>query len=461
MLFIIWHSDVPQAIDIILIIYSSMIAFHTTFLSLEDSMNSPIVISGMGIVSPLGCGTQQVWQRLISGCSGIKTLDRFMQDDIPIRVAGQVPTRQQDPEAGFDVNQVASPKELKKLDQFTCFALAAAEEALNQAGWFPETEADKAETATVIATGIGGFTTITKAKETLDQRGFKRLSPFTAPAFLANLAAGNLSIKYGFKGPIGCPVTACAASVQAIGDGMRLIRNNEAKVVLVGGTEACIDPLSLASFNALKALSLSDDPTTASRPFDKRRDGFVMGEGAGLMVIETLDHALSRGAKPLAILGGYGTSSDAYHVTSGPADGSGSALAINKALHMAGLPATQINYINAHATSTPVGDNAEIAALRNAFADALASIPISATKSATGHLLGAAGGVEAIFTTLAVINNMLPPTLNLHEADDAMQDLDFVPCTARSHTIRHALCNSSGFGGVNAALIISKIEQTH
>ncbi|CAG9001133.1 MAG: 3-oxoacyl-[acyl-carrier-protein] synthase 2 [Candidatus Celerinatantimonas neptuna] len=421
-------------------------------------MNSPIVITGMGIISPLGCGTQTVWRRLIAGKSGIRKLDRFNNIEMPVTIAGQVPTIEQDPKAGFDVTKVATTKELRKIDRFTCFALAAAKEALTQANWFPETEDDQAATATVIATGIGGFTTITKAKETLDQRGFKRLSPFTAPAFLANLAAGNLSIKYGFKGPIGCPVTACAAGVQAIGDGMRLIRNNEADIALVGGAEACIDPLSLASFNALKALSLSDEPTTASRPFDKQRNGFVMGEGAGLMVIETLEHAKDRGATPLAILSGYGTSSDAWHVTAGPDDGAGCARAINKALSTAGLSASEIEHVNAHATSTQVGDKAELAALRNVFADSLPTIPVSATKSATGHLLGAAGGIESIFTAMAIINGELPPTLNMDEADDAAHDMDLVPNISKKHTITHALCNSSGFGGVNAALIVSHIN---
>lgn len=422
-------------------------------------MSSPIVITGMGMISPLGCGVKPVWERLTTGQSGIGLIDRFDTKQFPVKIAGLVPGIEQDPEAGFDIEPLIEKKERKKLDLFTIYALAAAHEALEQAGWRPETETDRLATATIIATGIGGFTTITQAQQTLDSRGYKRLSPFTVPAFLANMAAGNLSIRYGFKGPLGCPVTACAAGIQAIGDGMRIIRNGEAEVALVGGAEACVDPLSLAGFNALKALSTeSEAPAKASRPFDQARNGFVMGEGSGLMVIETLEHALTRGAKPLAILSGYGTSADAYHITSGPEDGSGAAAAIRAALRMAGLQPGDINYINAHATSTPVGDKAEIASLRNVFGETLPKVPVSSTKSATGHLLGAAGGIESIFSALAVMNDRLPPTLNLDNTDPTMQDLDLVPLEARSQTTRHALCNGFGFGGVNAALIVSKVS---
>ncbi len=421
-------------------------------------MNSPIVVTGMGIISPLGCGVKPVWERLLAGRSGIGLIDRFDTSDGPVHIAGLVPTLEQDPAAGFDVAQVADPKERKRLDRFTLYALAAAQQALEQAQWFPHSEAEQLATATIVSTGIGGFTTITEAQNTLRDRGYKRLSPFTVPAFLANLAAGNLTIRYGFKGPIGCPVTACAAGIQAIGDGMRLIRSGEAEVALVGGAEACVDPLSLAGFHALKALSTErEQPQRASRPFDHARSGFVMGEGSGLMVIETLDHALQRGAKPLAILSGYGTSADAYHITSGPEDGAGAAAAMRAALRMAGLQPAEIGYINAHATSTPVGDNAEIAALRNLFGADLPQIPISSTKSATGHLLGAAGGVESIFTALAVMQGMLPPTLNFEHADAGAEELDFVPNVARQQPVEHALCNGFGFGGVNAALIVSRL----
>jgi len=421
-------------------------------------MNSPIVITGMGMISPLGCGVKSVWQRLTAAQSGIRLIDRCNTADIPIKIAGLVPNSDDEPAAGFAIDKIIEKKERKKLDLFTLYALVAAKEALQQANWFPETEDDKQATATIIATGIGGLGTITQALRTMDSRGYKRLSPFTAPAFLANMAAGNIAIKYGFRGPLGCPVTACAASLQAIGDGMRLIRSGEADVALVGGAEACVDPFSLASFNALKALSTeSEEPTKASRPFDQARNGFVMGEGAGLMVIETLEHAQARGATALAILNGYGTSSDAYHITSGREDGQGAAAAVKTALKMAGLNPGDINYINAHATSTPVGDSAEVASLRDVFGKDLPNIPISSTKSSTGHLLGAAGGIESIFSAMTVINNTLPPTLNMNSVDESLQDLDFVPNTARSHIVTHVLCNGFGFGGVNAALIVSKM----
>jgi 3-oxoacyl-[acyl-carrier-protein] synthase II len=422
-------------------------------------MNSPIVITGMGIISPLGNGVTPVWQRLTTGQSGIGLINRFDITNEPIKIAGLVPEKPEDPEAGFDIDQIIEPKAQKKIDLFTVYALAAAQEALRQANWFPQSEQDQQATATIVATGIGGFSTIIQAQKTLETRGYKRISPFIAPAFLANMASGNLSIKYGFKGPLGCPVTACAAGLQAIGDGMRLIRCGEAEVALVGGAEACVDPLALASFNALKALSSSNEaPEKASRPFDRERNGFVMGEGSGLIVIETLEHAQKRGATPLAVISGYGTSSDAYHITAGCKDGSGAASAVRTALRMAGLKPEAIDYINAHATSTPVGDAAEIASLRSVFGQQLPQIPISSTKSATGHLLGAAGGIESIFSALAVINDRLPPTINLQSADESMQDLDFVPNQSRAHGINHALCNGFGFGGVNASLIISKLE---
>ncbi|MCK0745464.1 beta-ketoacyl-ACP synthase II [Chromohalobacter nigrandesensis] len=421
-------------------------------------MSSPLVITGMGMVSPLGCGVNANWERLLAGRSGISSISRFDTGELPIKVAGAVPGMESDPEAGFDPDRVADAKERRKMELFSLYAMAAADEALTQANWFPESDEDRLATATIVGSGIGGFPTITQAQNTLTTRGHRRLSPFTVPAFLANLAAGNVSIRYGLRGPLGCPVTACAAGVQAIGDGMRMIRSGEAEVALVGGAEACIDPLSLASFHAMKALSTEqDDPAKASRPFDQARNGFVMGEGAGLLVIETLDHAEARGATPLAYLSGYGTSADAHHITAGPEDGAGAAAAIRFALRMAGLAPDAIDHINAHATSTPVGDRAEIASLRNAFGDALAGIPISATKATTGHLLGAAGGVESIFSAMAAIHGQLPPTLNLENADEDLHDLDFVPGEAREHRSQHVLCNGFGFGGVNAALIVSKV----
>ena len=420
------------------------------------SLKERIVITGMGLVSPLGLGVASVWDRLIRGESGIRLLPTTLSEGVSTHIAGQVPSHTEQAN-GLNESDYLSPKDRKRVDLFTLFALAAAEEALTQANWHPTSAEDQEATATIIATGIGGLPTITHAHSVLKEQGARRVSPFTVPAFLANLAAGNVSIKYGFKGPIGTPVTACAAGVQAIGDAMRLLRTGEAKVALAGGTEACIDPLSLAGFGALKALSTrNDDPEKASRPFDKDREGFVMGEGSGLVVLETLEHALARGATPLAEIVGYGTSADAYHLTSGPEDGNGAARAMQTALKMAGISADQIGYVNAHATSTPVGDRGEINALRRVFGDKVTEVAISSTKSATGHLLGAAGGVETIFSAQALITGILPPTLNLETPEDSMADLDLIPLIAREKAVDYVLCNGFGFGGVNAAIILKR-----
>ena len=421
-------------------------------------MSKRIVITGMGLVTPLGCGVAQVWKRLTEGRSGIGYNSRIPVDDLPCKVAGLVPERADD-EAGLDIDAVVSVKERRKVDLFTIYALAAAEEALQQAGWKPESAEEKARTATIIATGIGGFPTITDSKVVLDSRGYRRLSPFVVPVFLANLAAGNVSIRYGFGGPIGTPVTACAAGLQAIGDGLRLLRAGEADVVLAGGTEACIDRLAIGGFAAARALSTREvPPEEASRPFDRDRDGFVMGEGAGLVVLETLEGALARGATPLVELAGYGTSADAYHLTAGPEDGSGAARAIRACLKMAESDGSDVGYINAHATSTPVGDKGEVAALRSIFGGRLKEVAVSSTKSAIGHLLGAAGGVESVFTAMAIRSGLLPPTLNMHAPDEGAEDLDFVPLKTRARQLKAALCNGFGFGGVNAALLMRALR---
>ncbi|GAB3487245.1 beta-ketoacyl-ACP synthase II [Marinomonas epiphytica] len=422
------------------------------------SETTRIVVTGMGLVTPLGLGVNAVWEKLIAGESGIGQLNIKNQQQVATQIAGHVPNAEQ-ASNGLNEADYMSPKERKRIDLFTLFALVAAEEALTQANWFPTSEAEKEGTATVIGTGIGGLPTITQAYETLNTSGARRMSAFTVPAFLANLASGNVSLKYGFKGPTGTPVTACAAGVQAIGDAMRILRSGEAKVALAGGAEACIDTLSLAGFGALKALSNDNDtPEQASRPFDQTRNGFVMGEGAGLVVIETLDHALARGATPLVEIVGYGTSSDAYHLTAGPESGDGAARAIRAALKMAGIHPSDINYINAHATSTPVGDRGEVNALKQVFEEHLPGISISSTKSATGHLLGAAGGVESIFSAQAILTNWVPPTLNLHQLDENMQGLDFVPLKAKQRVLDHVLCNGFGFGGVNAALVLKRYQ---
>lgn len=417
-----------------------------------------VVVTGMGIVSPLGCGVSHVWQSLVQGTSGISRLADDMVDDIPCKVAGQVPSIEEDPQYGFDPLVAIPVKERKKMDRFIEFALVAAKEALTQANWFPQDQAEKDRTATVIATGIGGFNEIANAVRTTDDRGPRRLSPFTIPSFLANLAAGHVSIAHGFRGPIGAPVTACAAGAQAIGDAARMIRSGEADIALCGGSEAAIHRVSLAGFAAARALSSSfnDAPTTASRPFDRDRDGFVMGEGAGLLVIESLEHALARGATPLAELVGYGTSADAYHLTAGPEDGNGARRAMEAAIRQAGVTTADIQHINAHATSTQVGDKGELAAIKGLFGNA--PVAITSTKSATGHLLGAAGGIEAIFTIQALRDQVVPPTLNLHHPDAEAEGLHLVALTAQPLEMRYALSNGFGFGGVNASLLLKRWE---
>lgn len=415
-----------------------------------------IVVTGLGLVSPLGCGVELAWSRLIAGRSGLVALPEWAAS-LPAKVAGLVPAKSEDPEGGFDPQEAAPAKDHRKMDRFILFALLAAAEAIAQAGWQPASAQEAERTATVIASGIGGFPAMVEAVRITDQRGVRRLSPFTIPSFLANLAAGQVSIRHGFKGPLGAPVTACAASVQAIGDAARLIRAGEADVALCGGAEACIDLVSLGGFAAARALStgFNDRPQQASRPFDKDRDGFVMGEGAGMLVIEDLDHARARGARPIAEILGYGTSADAYHMTSGPEDGEGARRAMATALSQAGLAPQDVQHLNAHSTSTPVGDRGELEAIKAVFGRQ-GGIAVSATKSATGHLLGAAGGVEAVFTILALRDQVAPPTLNLNTPDEAAAGIDLVAGKARPMAIEHAISNGFGFGGVNASIVLRR-----
>ena len=422
----------------------------------QSTVHPRVVITGMGIASPLGCGVNLVWERLLAGKSGLRKLDETIYAEVSAKVAGVVPDISEDPRGGLNGDAVVSTKDQRKMDRFILLALVAAEEALQQAQWQPKTDEQKERTATIIASGVGGFPAIAEAVRTVDTRGVKRLSPFTIPSFLVNLAAGHVSIKYGFKGPIGAPVTACAAGVQAIGDAARMIRSGEIDVAICGGTEACIHPVSLGGFAAARALSsnFNDQPELASRPFDRDRDGFVMGEGAGVLVIESLEHALARGAKPIAEIVGYGTSADAYHLTSGPEDGAGARRAMNLALRQAGINAQQVQHLNAHATSTPVGDAGELAAIKTVFG-LDSGVAITSTKSATGHLLGAAGGIETIFTALALRDQIIPPTLNLENPDPLADGLDIVSET-RAANIEHALSNGFGFGGVNASILLKR-----
>ena len=425
------------------------------------SQPTRIVITGMGIASPLGCGIEPVWQRLLAGRSGLRRLPDDMVSDLPAKVGGVVPTIEEDAEAGLNPDAIVSPKDQRKMDRFILLALAATEEALQQAQWQPTTTEQQERTATIIASGVGGFPAIAEAVRTADARGTRKLSPFTIPSFLVNLAAGHVSIKYGFKGPLGAPVTACAAGVQAIGDAARMIRAGEVDVAICGGAEACIHTVSLGGFAAARALSsaFNDEPTRASRPFDRDRDGFVMGEGAGILVIESLEHALARGAKPIAEIVGYGTSADAYHLTSGPEDGDGAKRAMEIAIKQAGITPAQIQHLNAHATSTPVGDKGELAAIKRVFkldSGGEGKIAVTSTKSATGHLLGAAGGIETIFTALALRDQMIPPTLNLEHKDKAAEGIDIVHGSARAAELDYAISNGFGFGGVNASILLKR-----
>lgn len=420
-------------------------------------MNRRVVITGMGLVSPLGCNVELAWKRLLAGQSGVRTLDPLVGAGTGVAVAGRVPGLDEDSEAGWNAESVIAAKELRRMDRFIAFALGAADQAIAQAQWSPQTAQQQERSATVIGSGVGGFSTIAEAVRTTDAKGPQRLSPFTVPAFLANLAAGQVSIRYQFKGPLGATVTACAASIQAIGDAARLIRNDEADIALCGGSEATIDRVALGSFAAAKALStdFNDHPAQASRPFDLARDGFVMAEGAGLLVLESLDHALRRGATPLAEVIGYGTSADAHHVTSGPEDGSGAARSMQMALRQARLQPSEIQHLNAHATSTPVGDRGELAAIRQVFG-AGHGPSITATKSALGHMLGAAGGAAAIFTALALRDQLVPPVLNMQHPDPLANGLDLVTDAARSQKMEYAMLNGFGFGGVNASLILKR-----
>ncbi len=417
-----------------------------------------VVITGLGLVTPLGQGVAANWRRLLAGVSGIRQIGRFRTDDLTARIAGLVPERAEDAEAGFDPDSAAPAKERRRMDSFIHYALAAAAEALAQAGWQPVGEAARQRAGCIVATGIGGFPAIAEATRTLDNAGPRKLSPFVIPSFLGNLAAGQISIRWGLEGPLGCPVTACAAGAQAIGDAARAIQRGEADVMLAGGAEACIDRVSLAGFGAARALSTqhNETPERASRPFDAARDGFVMGEGAGILVLEAEEHARARGADILARFAGYGTSADAHHITAPPEDGRGAVAAMRKALGEAAVAPAAIGYVNAHATSTPVGDAAEMAAMRRVFGADIARLAMSSTKSAIGHLLGAAGAVEAIYSILALRDQVAPPTLNLQQVDPACAGPDLVPLVAQARRFSHAMSNAFGFGGVNAALIFSR-----
>ncbi len=415
-----------------------------------------VVVTGMGIACPLGLGTEHVWSRLLNGDSGITAIQGFDVSELPAKIAGAVPqgTRA---EGKLDLAEWIPVKDQKKMDRFIQFALVAATEAVEDSGWKPETEDDRCATGVMIGSGIGGLETIYEASLQIAQGKIKRLSPFFIPSALINLASGHVSIKYGYKGPNHAVVTACATGVHAIGDAARLIQFGDADVMVAGGAEAAVNPIGMGGFCASRALStgFNDTPTRASRPWDKDRDGFVMGEGAGVVVLEEYEHARARGAKIYAEVSGYGMSGDAHHITA-PAEGhDGAFRAMKAALRNGGVNTEQIHYINAHGTSTPLGDDLELEAVERLFGNAAKGLAMSSTKSATGHLLGAAGAIEAIFSILAVRDNVAPPTLNLDEPSRASV-LDRVAHTAQPRRIDMALSNSFGFGGTNASIIFKR-----
>jgi 3-oxoacyl-[acyl-carrier-protein] synthase II len=415
-----------------------------------------VVVTGMGIACPLGIGVSHVWPRLLAGESGISAIRSFDASDLPARIAGQIP---QGPKAEgkLDLAEWIPSKDLKKMDKFIQFALVAASEAVENSGWVPQTEEDRCATGVMIGSGIGGLETIYDASILIHEGKARRLSPFFIPSALINLASGHVSIKYGFKGPNHAVVTACATGVHAIGDAARLVAWGDADVMVAGGAESAVNKLGMAGFCASRALStgFNDTPDKGSRPWDRDRDGFVMGEGAGVVVLEEYEHARRRGATIYAEICGYGMSGDAHHITA-PADGhDGAFRAMKAALRNGGIHPEQIDYINAHGTSTPLGDDLELEAVERFFGDHARKVAMSSTKSATGHLLGAAGAIEAVFSIMAIRDQVVPPTLNL---DNPSRDsvIDRVAHTAQARRVEIALSNSFGFGGTNASILFKK-----
>ncbi|MBV9653964.1 MAG: beta-ketoacyl-ACP synthase II [Acetobacteraceae bacterium] len=412
-----------------------------------------VVVTGMGIASPLGVGVEHVWSRLINGDCGIGAIQAFDTKDLPCKVAGQVPAGSK-ADGRLDLSEWIPVKDQKKMDRFIQLGLVAASEAIADSGWEPKSEDDRNATGVMIGSGIGGLKTIYDASVQVHEGRARRLSPFFIPSALINLASGHVSINYGFKGPNHSAVTACATGVHAIGDAARLIMLGDADVMVAGGAEAAVCELGIAGFCASRALSTSfnDEPVRASRPWDKDRDGFVMGEGAGILVLEEYEHAIARGGKIYAEVTGYGLSGDAYHITAPAERHDGAFRAMQAALKSGGLKPADIQYVNAHGTSTPLGDDLELEAVERLFGDDARGVAMSSTKSATGHLLGAAGAVEAIFSILAIRDGVAPPTLNLDEPSrDSV--IDRVPRAAQERPIRVALSNSFGFGGTNASIL--------
>lgn len=418
-----------------------------------------VVITGMGIVSPLGVGVDKNWAELTNGKSGIRKITRFDASDMSSQIAGMVPYQSEGAADGFNADDTLAPKEQKKVDTFILYGMMAADEAVADSGWKPSNVHEQERTGVMIGSGIGGLQSIYETSETLIQKGPRRVSPFSVPAMLINLASGHVSIKHGFKGPNHSVVTACATGSHAIGDAARLIMMDDADVMVAGGAEAAVNRLGVASFAACRALSTSynDNPEAGSRPFDEGRDGFVIAEGAGVVVLEEYEHAKKRGAKIYAEVVGYGLSGDAYHMTSPAEDGDGGYRAMKAAMKRAGVNPSDIDYINAHGTSTPMGDGIECGAVKRLFGNAIETVSMSSTKSAIGHLLGAAGAVEAIYSVKAIQTGIMPPTLNLENVSEPCQGIDLVPKVAKEKKINTVLSNSFGFGGTNASLVLKAV----
>ncbi|HLI12442.1 MAG TPA: beta-ketoacyl-ACP synthase II [Alphaproteobacteria bacterium] len=416
-----------------------------------------VVITGIGLVTPLGCGVKANWDRLIAGESGLRAIQNFDVSDLPCKIAGQVP--QGETSSGyFNADDWMSPKDQRKVEPFILYAMSAAIQAVEDAGWKPTDEESLERTGVMIGSGIGGLDGIAETAVLLKEKGPRRVSPFFIPSCLINLASGNVSIRFGFKGPNHSVVTACSTGAHAIGDAARLIGLDDADVMIAGGAEAAICRIGVAGFAASRALStgFNDNPPAGSRPWDRDRDGFVMGEGAGIVVIEELEHARRRGAKIYAEIVGYGLSGDAYHITAPSPEGDGAYRAMRSALRNAKLAPEAIDYINAHGTSTPLGDEIELGAVKRLFGAHAYALSMSSTKSAIGHLLGAAGSVEAIFSILAMRDGVVPPTRNLDNPSEGC-DIDLVPHRAKQRRVNYALSNSFGFGGTNASLIFGPV----
>ena len=417
-----------------------------------------VVVTGLGLVTPLAGSVNKSWDKLINSESGIGKIEGFEVDDLPAKIAGHVPNVDQ--EDGFDPNRCLELKEQRKVDRFILFAIDAADQAIKDSKWEIKSDEDSYRSGVLIGSGIGGLSTIEQATLVLKEKGPRRLSPFFIPSCLINLASGQVSIKNKFKGPNLSVVSACSTGAHAIGDAARLIRANEADVMVAGGSEAAITRLGIGGFAAARALSTNynENPESASRPWDEGRDGFVMGEGAGCVVLEDYEHAKSRGAKIYAEILGYGLSADAYHITAPAEDGDGGYRAMQAAIINGGIDISKISYINAHGTSTPLGDEIELGAVKKLFLDNISNISVSSTKSSVGHMLGAAGAVEAIFSILSVHNDIIPPTLNLENPCSSAEGIDLVPLKAKERNVNMALSNSFGFGGTNASLIVGKVE---